>query len=149
MPCAAKCFEYRREFPTVLRVAGQREKNILTEKNLAAIDARVRNWHDIVVRPLRAIRQDIKTMPEMDHDAVKDLRKNIARIELWAEQIEQTMLFEAACTLSDAAAAGTGDDAARRNVTALLQRKRLAADPPISELQSAELLIAAAIACRL
>jgi hypothetical protein len=35
-------------------------------------------------------------MPEMDHDAVTDLRKNIARIELWAEQIEQAMLFEAA-----------------------------------------------------
>lgn len=69
-------------------------------------------------------------MPEMDHDAVKDLRKNIAKIELWAEQIERAMLFEAACALSDGAAAGTGDDAVRRNVTALLQRKIVATSPP-------------------
>jgi uncharacterized protein (TIGR02444 family) len=50
-------------------------KNTLAEKNLAAIDAHVRNWRDTVVRPLQAVWHDIKTMPEMDHDAVKDLRK--------------------------------------------------------------------------
>jgi hypothetical protein len=59
------------------------------------------------------------------------------------------MLFEAARTLSDGAAAGTSDDAVGRNVTALLQRKTLATSPPISELPSVELLIAAAVACRL
>ena len=127
---------------------GCAKKIILSEKALAAIDARVRHWREAVVQPLRAVRQQVKSMPEMEHDAVKDLRKEIVSIELQAEKIEQAILFESARDLSDGCTTGTIDDAVRGNVTALLQRKRLGLAPPVADIPAAELLIAAAVTYR-
>jgi len=102
---------------------GAEKKLILNEKNFAAIDASIRRWHQTVVRPLRAVRQAMKPMPEMADDVVKDLRKDIAAVELKAEQIEQALLFEETDALS--AGATTADDAEtaiRANITAFVQR---------------------------
>ena len=47
----------------------------------------------------------------MGHDAVKDLRKDIAGIELRAEQIEQAFLFEAAGDIAVGTATAAREDA--------------------------------------
>lgn len=117
---------------------------ILTEKNFAAIDAYVRRWQKTVVRPLRAVRQAMKPMPEMTDDAVASLRKDVAAAELRGEQIEQAILFEAATGVSDGANAARAEQAVPANVMAFVQRSATDAatvEPP-------RLLIAAALANR-
>lgn len=122
---------------------GADRKIILTEKNLAAIDAQVRRWHETVVRPLRSIRQAMKPLPEMADETVQNLRKEIAANELRAEQIEQALLFDAADQVTEGAAiaAETGR-AVHANVTAVVQRNATGA----AQTAPARLLIAAALA---
>jgi uncharacterized protein (TIGR02444 family) len=115
---------------------------VLADQNLAAIDAHVRRWHETVVRPLRAVRQAMKPMPEMADDAVTTLRKEIATAELRGEQIEQAILFEAVTALSDRAEAASAAQAVPANVTAFVRRNAggaAAIEPPC-------LLMAAALA---
>jgi uncharacterized protein (TIGR02444 family) len=117
---------------------------ILTERNLAAIDVHVRRWHETVVRPLRAVRQAMKPMPEMTDDAVIKLRKDIAAAELHGEQIEQAILFGAAAKISDGANAASGEQAVSANVIAFVQRSATGA----ATIKPPRLLIAAALAYR-
>ncbi len=121
---------------------------ILSKKHLNAIAARVRVWHEKAVRPMRAARQSLKTMPEMEQDAVNELRKDIAKIELRAEQIEQALLFKSTRELVDGADGGKKEQAIRRNVTAFLQHKIPPAAAAKAKIAPAECLIAAAIAYR-
>lgn len=127
---------------------GNAHKVRLTGDNLQAIDDSVRIWHDKVVRPLRAVRQIMKPMAAMTDDAVKELRKNIARSELRAEQIEQAMLFDLAKHFGDGVPAASTTDAIRHNVTSLLQRNMSAIDSAGAEPPKAERLIAEAAAYR-
>ena len=46
-------------------------------------------WHDNIVRPLRRVRQQLKTQG----DTFASLRTRIKALELEAEQVEQAMLF--------------------------------------------------------
>jgi uncharacterized protein (TIGR02444 family) len=62
----------------------------LTPKDIGAIDAVVRTWHENSVKPLRSVRQFTKGMPE---DEVRRLRARVKAIELDAERIEQGMLY--------------------------------------------------------
>jgi uncharacterized protein (TIGR02444 family) len=117
---------------------------VLTEQNLAAIDAHVRRWHETVVRPLRAVRQAMKPMPEMADDAVMALRKEIATAELRVEQIEQAILFEAVSGLSQGAEAASAAQAVPGNVTAFVRRSARA----VAAIEPSRLLIAAALAYR-
>lgn len=121
---------------------GADKKIILAGKNFTAIDAKVRRWHEAVVRPLRSVRQTMKPMPEMEDAAVKGLRKEIAAIELHAEQVEQAILFDAAEQLSEGAAAATAEQAIAANVATFVQRNATGA----AEIPPARLLIAAAAA---
>jgi uncharacterized protein (TIGR02444 family) len=123
---------------------GAEKKLALNEANLAAIGAEVERWHRNVVRPLRAVRQTMKPMPEMADDAVAALRKDVAAAELRAEQIEQAMLFSAAGTLSAGATTTTPAEAVADNVAAFIRRHTTAA----VEMPPARLLIAAATAYR-
>lgn len=93
----------------------------LYSEGLTALDACVQRWHESVVRPLRAVRQTMKPMPDMADDAVKALRKEVAAAELRAEQIEQAKLFETADTIAHGANAAT-EDAVAENVTVFLRR---------------------------
>lgn len=119
------------------------EKNIaLDDEALAAIEDQVRRWHEIVVRPLRAVRQTMKPMPEMAADAVKELRKEIAAAELRAEQIEQDFLFDLAPSLLNGPAMqADAATAVSANVALFVQRNATAG----SESPPTPLLIAAAI----
>lgn len=124
---------------------GRTKQLALTETDFETIDAHVRRWHDAVVRPLRAVRQHMKAMPEIQHDTVKDLRKAVAGDELRAEQIEQALLFDLVAVLAGEI---SSEDAVRRNVMAFLQRKRQQHSPAVVEPPAAERLITAAMAHR-
>lgn len=124
---------------------GAEKKLLLNDKSFEAIDMQVRRWHATVVRPLRAVRQAMKPMPEMTDEAVQDLRKDIAAVELKAEQIEQALLFQSMDTLS--AGAATMDDpetAVRTNISAFVRRNATGA----TETPATPSLIAAAIGYR-
>lgn len=124
---------------------GAEKKLVLNDKDFTAIDTCVHGWHRTVVRPLRAVRQTMKPMPEMADEAVKELRKEIAAVELEAEQIEQALLFDNTDALSTGAA--TADDAEtaiRANITAFVQRNATDAAAMPAPLS----LIAAAIGYR-
>lgn len=86
-------------------------------------------------------------MPAMADVSVRNLRTDIAQVELRAEQIEQAMQFDLAQHFEQA----TGPSAAeaiRHNVTALLQRNISIAKLAGCELPKAERLIAVATAYR-
>lgn len=149
---ASECLALQRELNIdvniLLYVAwlGSAHKLKLTDENLTVVDANVRHWRDTVVRPLRAIRQHIKALPAMADDAVNDLRSDIARAELRAEQIEQAMLFNQADELIDSEAAAPIAETVPHNVTALLKRTMLIAETAGRRLPKATRLIAEAIA---
>jgi len=65
----------------------------ISEQDIKALAGIVGSWHDQIVRRLRAIRENMKIMLEMEYDDVKMLRDKIAATELEAEQIEQALLF--------------------------------------------------------
>ncbi|MGE3150459.1 MAG: TIGR02444 family protein [Pseudorhodoplanes sp.] len=71
----------------------------LDKADIGKIARRVARWHKDTVRPLRAIRQDLKRSAEIVQPGVQSLRKKVAAIELLAEQIEQAMLFRMASTI--------------------------------------------------
>ena len=92
------------------------------DARLAEIEQRVGDWHAHIVRPLRAIRRDIKTMPEMAHTEIQEFRKEVAAAELRAERIEQALLFEAVQKLTAGTAMVSADDSIRNNISAYLTR---------------------------
>jgi uncharacterized protein (TIGR02444 family) len=102
---------------------GAEKKLVLDDKNLGAIDACIQPWHRTAVRPLRGVRQAMKSMPEIANAAATELRQDIAAVELKAEQIEQALLFQSMDALSSGAA--TADDAEtaiRANIAAFVRR---------------------------
>ena len=72
----------------------------------------IASWHDRVVRPLRAVRRQMK----LHHDDVSELRAQVQRIEIEAEQVEQAMLFDYAQRITSR----SGSDAVTRNVNEYL-----------------------------
>ena len=76
-------------------MAGER----LPAARLETLDQLVAAWRERSVRPLRAIRRDLKPLLEelgRRRAAGEALRAEIAAAELRAEQIEQAMLFDQA-----------------------------------------------------
>lgn len=61
----------------------------LTSDDIASARQAVRQWHDEIVRPLRAARRSLKTAELPD---AQQLRTQVKATELEAERIEQTML---------------------------------------------------------
>ncbi|HZP79509.1 MAG TPA: TIGR02444 family protein [Pseudolabrys sp.] len=93
----------------------------LDNAQLNAIEAATGSWHQAAVQPLRAARQQLKAMPEMSHPDVVQLRKELAALELRAEQIEQALLCELASQIP--AGSTSAPDAVRGNVDAYLRRR--------------------------
>ena len=110
---------------------------VLTEDDLAAIENAVRSWREAVVRPLRAVRRDIKTRPDAVQDDIAALRKDVATLELRAEQIEQAMLHGMAANLTESTM--TAEIATRRNISLLLNRQSAASAAPTERLIEAAL----------
>jgi uncharacterized protein (TIGR02444 family) len=97
-------------------------RNVTLEvADIGSIDGVVRTWHETVVRPLRAVRQNLKTLREMAHDEVQALRREIATSELRAEQFEQALLFGWAEGWAARESAGPARDIVRRNVALFLK----------------------------
>ena len=94
---------------------------ILDDRSLATIEARTRGWNDSVVRPLRTVRQNMKSLPEMANQPADALRKDIAALELRAEQVEQALLFGTAEEVRGTPAAD-GKTAIHANVTRFVSR---------------------------
>ncbi len=68
---AAECLALQRtwniDINILLFCAWLGSKNrVLTESNLAEIDARVREWRETIVLPLRGVRQNLKGMLHAD-----------------------------------------------------------------------------------
>lgn len=90
----------------------------LDHADIARIGNAAADWSADVVQPLRAVRRKLKLAPVIGDPAVQALRKQVAKAELFSEQIEQALLYRLADAMSGA---GTGSDAAvRNNVSALL-----------------------------
>lgn len=144
---SAECLDLQRRFDIDVNLllfcawAGSAHKIVLSEENFGAIEASVTVWHDSVVRPLRAARQNLKALPAMADPAVAALRKDIANNELRAEEIEQAMLFALAEPLAGTGATASAAEAIRHNVSAFLERKA----PPGAKPPQPEHLIAQAI----
>ena len=67
--------------------AARRQK--LTIADLGLAQRRVNAWHQEVVRPLRAVRQRLKTGPvPAPNEATGGLRRKLAQLEIEAEMIE-------------------------------------------------------------
>lgn len=68
---------------------GAVRRQALTDSAINAARGRVDAWHREVVRPLRAVRQRLKTGPAPAPDDITDrLRGEVQRIEIEAELIE-------------------------------------------------------------
>lgn len=91
----------------------------LDQSDLHRIDQIVALWSSEVVRPMRAVRQKLKLMPEIADPQVLALRRQIADAELNSEQIEQALLYRLAETFARAPATH-GIAAAHANVAAIL-----------------------------
>ena len=145
---AAECLELQRRFEIDVNLLlfcawmGSAHKVPMSDEHLTAMEASVAVWHEKVVRPLRAARQDLKPMPAMSDPAVAALRSDIAKNELRAEEVEQAMLFALADTFAETDATTSVAEAIRHNVSAFL--KRVA--PPGADPSVPERLIAQAIA---
>lgn len=127
---------------------GNAYKVRLGDEQLQDLGALILAWQRTVVRPLRAARQDIKQMPSMSETAVKDLRQDIACLELRAEQIEQAMLFEFARGLVTGATVVPLAEAVRHNIANLLRLAGLNKNDTGTGTSHAERLIAETIGYR-
>jgi uncharacterized protein (TIGR02444 family) len=93
-------------------------KVIVTAGDLAAIEAGARPWREAAIQPLRAARRGIRALAEAGHSDIATLRKDVAALELRAEQIEQALLFSMAPGAVDATL--TPEQVIRRNLSAWL-----------------------------
>jgi uncharacterized protein (TIGR02444 family) len=95
----------------------------LTPDDVASARQEVRQWHDDVVRTLRAARRSLKTIELQDTDtaqAAKQLRTQVKAAELESEHIEQTMLEQWANGRLAARPRGNSRDVVPANLQALL-----------------------------
>ncbi|MGH3272341.1 MAG: TIGR02444 family protein [Trebonia sp.] len=73
--------------------AGAAQRRTLTAHDLMQAHRRVNAWHHEVVRPLRAVRQRLKTGPApAPNDATGQLRRKLAQLEIEAEIVELDQL---------------------------------------------------------
>ena len=72
---------------------GAAQRRTLTAQDLALAYRRVDAWHQEVVRPLRAVRQRLKTGPApAPSDATGQLRRKLAQLEIETEIVELDQL---------------------------------------------------------
>jgi uncharacterized protein (TIGR02444 family) len=73
--------------------AGAVKREVLTDTDLGLVHDRVDAWHQEVVRPLRAVRQRLRSGPPPAPDeTTAALRRKLAQLEIEAEMIELRQL---------------------------------------------------------
>ena len=100
---------------------------VLSTEQIGFFEETVRPWHENVVKPLRRVRDTIKSRADFVEDDIGALRGQVLSVELGAERIEQALLYQASLQiLTDATPHTT--DAIRANVLTYLQLKARSAD---------------------
>ena len=90
----------------------------LSKEQIEAASGAAAAWQDQVVRPLRGVRQQIKTLKR---DAFENFRTKVKSVELEAEQIEQALLYDLSINFSPGPA--NLPEAIARNVNAYIAMK--------------------------
>jgi uncharacterized protein (TIGR02444 family) len=112
----------------LLWLAGKRRR--LAAPEIAALDARVRDWRESTVIKLRAIRRDLKTPPDLVAAPVTEaFRTRIKAVELEAERLQQEAMFAIASAAPLGIEADTALDAARASVAAYSEVRAAAFAP--------------------
>ncbi len=74
----------------------------LGDAAIAELERAIADWNRTAVQPLRAVRQGIKALPAYGDAAVIALRKDVAALELRAEQVAQAMLYAQTFAMGEA-----------------------------------------------
>jgi uncharacterized protein (TIGR02444 family) len=139
---AAECLELQDKLGLDVNVVlfaawlGAEWGRVLERYDLDRIEQAVARWSGDVVRPVRAVRQSLKALPEIADPEVQALRKRVAETELLCEQIEQAVLFRLAGEIDRSAPISA--PAARLNIELLLDRRGIRPDAfPLHKLHAA------------
>jgi uncharacterized protein (TIGR02444 family) len=114
---------------------------VMDRNDIEAAASAVASWHEHVVRPLRGVRQQVKTL---HCDDFESFRTKVKGIELEAEKIEQAILFTISKRLQNGAGADRRD-AVTRNVKNYIAIKSGDATAPTLELSAPQLIDAACL----
>ena len=108
--------------------AGKQRKFAAPE--VAGLDARIRDWREATVIPLRAVRRDLKVPPDLVARATAEaFRTRIKAVELEAERLQQEAMYELALAAPLGLEAASSAEAAHNNVAAY-EIMRATAFPP-------------------
>ena len=112
------------DVPVVLFAAfvGAVRRQTLTASGVDAARARVDAWHHEVVRPLRAVRQRLKTgPPPAPSDITARLRSQVQKIEIEAELIELDQLGALIPALEHLPASGSATECASAAIEVVIK----------------------------
>lgn len=124
---------------------GAMRRIALTVADIAAARAEVADWHQDIVRPLRAARRRLKTIALGDArtaEATAQLRTRVKEVELESEYVEHLMLERWADARLAERPRGDARQAVPANLQVLLDSYGVAPE----QLANAERIIAAALA---
>jgi uncharacterized protein (TIGR02444 family) len=101
---------------------GAERRQGLTTSSLEAARARVDAWHREVVRPLRAVRQRLKTGPApAPNDVTAGLRRQVQQVEIDAELIELDQLGALVPVLEPMPASGSATECAAAAIETVIK----------------------------
>jgi uncharacterized protein (TIGR02444 family) len=101
---------------------GAKRRQRLTTSGLEAARARVDAWHREVVRPLRAVRQRLKTGPApAPNEITADLRRRLQQVEIDAELIELDQLGALIPVLGPLPASGSAAECAAAAIESVIK----------------------------
>lgn len=120
---------------------GSARRTALSASEIESARSLVQPWHDQAVRPLRAVRRQLKAFSGPDSEA---FRLRVKALELEAEQMEQAMLFSHALETWPRAGAADPRDAVAANIRIYLRSQR-GAGPGPGLMHSVQCLVEAAV----
>jgi uncharacterized protein (TIGR02444 family) len=86
---------------------------VLSNENIEAASIAVAAWNETIVRPLRGVRQKIKSL---GGGGLEEFRAFVKDIELEAEKIEQAILFDYSKSISGSPAGADRRDVITENI---------------------------------
>jgi uncharacterized protein (TIGR02444 family) len=107
-----------------------RMDRVLSRADVEGLESRVAEWRDRVVIPLRDVRRQLKSPPDLvDKSAAEALRTRIKHAELEAERLQQEGLFALAESSPPGRPAVSPEEAARDSVLAYQAMKGVTFPP--------------------